>query len=193
MGGIMEFLFGSKDKLKKIKTMSGGQENLLEQMLQQLTSGGLGKGYGESTDMWRQMMDPSSQAMQNFTDPYMKQFEQETVPGLAERFAGMGAMGGGLSSSGFGQSLGTAGANLQSQLAQLKSSLGMQASQQLAGQYGQQSQMGMGAQPFAYQQKQGSSGMFAPMLSGAASAFAGPFGGALGQSAGSMFSNLFKQ
>ena len=53
----------------------------------------------------------------------MQQYEQHTIPGHAERFAGMGGMGGGLSSSGFGQSLSSAGGNLQSLLAALKSSL----------------------------------------------------------------------
>lgn len=145
--------WGGSDKLKKVETLTGGQKGLLEGLINQLQGGGLGQGYGESTDLLRQLMDPNSEAVSQFTEPYMKQFQQETVPGLAERFAGMGAMGGGLSSSGFGQSLSAAGGNLQSQLAALKAGLGQQAAGQLMGQYGSMMGMGLGTPAFAYQQK----------------------------------------
>jgi hypothetical protein len=123
-------------------------------MMQMLgPQGGLGQGMQGGIDLQRQLMDPSSEAVNQFSQPYMNQFEQQTVPGLAERFAGMGGMGGGLSSSGFGQSLSSAGANLQSQLAQLKAGLGQQAAQSLMSQYGNMAGMGLSAQPFGYQQK----------------------------------------
>lgn len=53
-----------------------------------------------------------------------RRFEQETVPGLAERFTSLG--GGARQSSGFQQTVGQAGAGLQSQLAALQSQMGMQ-------------------------------------------------------------------
>lgn len=52
---------------------------------------------------------------ETFAAPYKRQFNEETVPGIAERFAGLG----GLSSSGFTQSLGKAGAGLNEGLASL--------------------------------------------------------------------------
>lgn len=172
---------GSGDQMQKVPTMTGGQQKLLKQMMQMLNpQGGLGQGMQGGVDYQRQLMDPSSQAVNQFAQPYMNQFEQQTVPGLAERFAGMGGgMGGGLSSSGFGQSLGAAGGNLQAQLAALKAGLGQQAAQSLMGQYGQMAGMGLAAQPFAYQQ-QGPS-MLGGMLSGWAQ---GGFGG-MGQGGGS--------
>jgi hypothetical protein len=48
-------------------------------------------------------------------------FEQRTIPGLAERFAGMG----GLKSSGFAGALGQAGSDLERQLAALRSQYGL--------------------------------------------------------------------
>lgn len=145
-----EFLFGSG--MKKIPTMTKEQQSVLSQMLQLLgPQGGLGEGMGGAIDLQRQLMDPSSQAVQQFTDPYMKEFEQETIPMLAERFAGLGGgLGGGLSSSGFGQALSSAGSNLQSQLAALKAGLGQNAAQSLMGQYGNIAGMGLSAQPFGY-------------------------------------------
>ena len=150
--GIWDLL-NQSDDLKKVETLTGGQKGLLESLISQLQGGGLGQGYGESTDYLRQLMDPDSQAVKQFTDPFMRQFEQQTVPGLAERFAGMGAMGGGLSSSGFGQSLSAAGGNLQSQLAALKAGLGQQAAGQLMGQYGSMTGQALGTPAFAYQQQ----------------------------------------
>ncbi len=147
-------IFGGGDRMKKVPTMTKEQQGLLNQMMQLLgNQGQLGQGFGNALDLQQQYMDPSSQAVEQFSKPYMDQFNQQTIPGLAERFAGMGAMGGGLSSSGFGQSLGAAGGNLQNQLAQLKAGLGQQAAQSLMGQYGNMSQQALGAQPFGYQQQ----------------------------------------
>lgn len=151
---LFDFIFGG-DKMKKVPTLSKEQQGLFNQMLQMLSPNGqLGQGNQAALGLQNQYLDPSSEAVNQFTQPYMDQFNQQTVPGLAERFAGAGAMGGGLSSSGFGQSLSSAGGNLQNQLAQLKASLGRQAAQSLMNQYGQTSQQALNAQPFGYQQPQ---------------------------------------
>ena len=153
-GGAAYDKWGGADKLKKVPMMDKGQQGLLNQLMQMLgPEGGLGQGMQGGIDLQNQLMDPSSEAVNQFSQPYMNEFNQQTVPGLAERFAGMGGMGGGLSSSGFGQSLSSAGGNLQAQLAQLKSGLGQQAAQSLMGQYGNMAGMGLSAQPFGYQQK----------------------------------------
>jgi hypothetical protein len=165
--------FGRRDKLRKVDTMTPGQQRVLNQLTQMLSpEGQLGQGFGESTDLMRQYLDPNSQAVKQFTEPYMRQFNEQTVPGLAERFAGSGAMGGALSSSGFGQSLGAAGGQLQSQLAALKAGLGQQAAQSLMGQYGSMQQQALGAQPFAYQQ-QGPSAAAGALSGWAKGGFAG--------------------
>jgi len=162
-----DFLFGAPPETKKLTTMNSGQKALLSQLMKMLNpQGGLGQGMSEGVDLQRQLMDPSSQAVDQFAQPYMDQFNQQTVPGLAERFAGMGAMGGGLSSSGFGQALGSAGGNLQNQLAALKSGLGQQAAQSLMGQYGNMTGQALGQRPFGYVQQQGTQGFLPQALSG---------------------------
>lgn len=159
--GLFDSLFGSKDKLKKIPAMTPEQEDFLRNILGLLGGeGGLGAGFGESTDYLRQLLDPNSEAVAQFTKPYEQQFEQETIPMLAERFAGAGGgMGGGLSSSGFGQSLGAAGSNLQTQLAALKAGLGQQAAGQLMGMYGNLAGLGLGAKPYGYAKTGGGTGL----------------------------------
>lgn len=170
-GDVGKLFFGSKDKTKKLDTMTPEQKNLLNQMMQMLSpQGQVGEGFGMSMDVLQDWLDPNGQAYQRFAQPYMDEFNQQTIPGLSERFAGMGGgMGGGLSSSGFGQSLSAAGGNLQNQLAQLKSGLMGQAAQGLMGQYNQMSGQSLGAKPFGYQHTKGGPGLFQNMLSGYAS------------------------
>jgi hypothetical protein len=189
MAGIWDTLFGSQGKTEKLPTMNPQQLEQLQQIMQMLSpEGKLGQGQAMSLDRLMEMLDPSSEAQQRFADPYMQQFEQQTVPGLAERFAGAGATGGALSSSGFGQALGGAGAGLQSQLAGLKSQLQQSAMKDLMGQYQNLSQTAMGAQPFAYQQQPGQQGLVQGALQGWAG---GGFGGAnkMASGLGNMWSN----
>lgn len=157
MGGINDFLFGKKDKMKKFPTMTREQYGLLNEMIGQLSG-----GYGQGLDVLRQYLDPQSSIYQNFEAPYRQEFEQQTVPMLAERFAGAGGgMGGGLSSSGFGQALSSAGSNLETNLAALKSQMQRNAIGDIFSQY----QIALGQTPFGYQQRQGHEG-FLPKLVG---------------------------
>ena len=183
---MQKMMGGGQDRMNKVPTMDKNQQQLFKKINDMISGGNLGQGYEGAIDQQRQLMDPNSAAVQQFTDPMMQQFEQQTVPGLAERFAGGGAMGGGLSSSGFGQALSSAGSNLQSNLAQLKGQLGQQAAGNLMGQFGNLSQQSLGAQPFAYQQQ--SPDLFSSMMQGWAQ---GGFGGMPGGGGGGGFNKNF--
>lgn len=162
-----EMLLGSPAQTKQLPTLSKQQQGLLNQLMQMLGGqGGLGQGQQGAIDYQRQLMDPSSQAVNQFTQPYMDQFNQKTIPGLAEQFAGYGGgMGGGLSSSGFGQALGAAGGNLQAQLAALKAGLGQQAAGSLMDQYSNLSGRALGTSQFGYMHQQGNQGFLPQALS----------------------------
>lgn len=159
LGGLgFGALFGKEKKpqMKKFETLLPQQKNVLLDMLKQLSpQGELGQGYGESLSGLREMLDPSSASYQRFSQPYLDEFQQQTVPGLAERFAGYGGQSGALSSSGFGQALSSAGSNLQTQLAGMKASLQQQALRDILDQYTRQSGLGLGTQSFGYLQKPG--------------------------------------
>lgn len=149
---------GGQDKPQQIPTMNRQQQQLLNSNIQRLQQ--MGIPFDQAIQMLQGYMDPNSEQFKNFEAPYMQQFQQETIPMLAERFAGAGAQGGALSSSGFGQALGTAGANLQTNLAQMKSQMGMNAGNSLMNMYSGLSGQSLGAQPFAYyQQDKGSGGL----------------------------------
>ncbi len=165
IGGTIGLLSGdgsSPDKLKKISTGTQEQEalhnNILAQLMNMSQKGG---GYNNAQNYYNQYLgDNQQQAFDQFSQPYLQQFQEQMLPQIAERFAGAGA----LSSSGFGQALGGAAAGLQSQLAQLFSSLQGQAAQQQYGQYNQLSQQGLNHQPFGYNQQEGSMGFLGPLL-----------------------------
>ncbi len=168
MPGLGEFLFGSSGGIKKKQVYTPGQMNFLNQLLQSLGQ----KGEGNFLDYYKNILSgQGGEDFESFADPFRKQFEQETVPMLAERFAGLGGtgMGGALSSSGFGQQLSMAGSNLNSQLAQLFAGLRSNAAQQLGGFAG----LGLGAQPYALIQKQASPGLVQSGTNAFMSALAG--------------------
>jgi hypothetical protein len=172
-----EWLFGSDDKFKKLNNYNAGQNQNLNQ-LTDLTQQG-GQGAQDVLKYLMQFMDPNSDIYKNFEAPYRQEFEEETIPGLAEQYAGKGA----LSSSGFGQALGSAGAGLQTKLAALKSGLQRQAGQDIFGQYNQQANRSLSSSPFDYKQKSGTGGI----LNNAISAYAG------GASGGGGFQGLMQQ
>lgn len=126
-GNLSDFLFGS-DKWKQQNAFSPQQMQLHQGMGSLLQNSG---AYGQAFGNLQALLDPSNEGYNRFTQPYMDAFNNETLPMLAERFAGRGA----LSSSAFGQALGTAGAGLQNQLASLKAGLQNQAGSQIFGQY----------------------------------------------------------
>jgi len=118
--GFMDFLFGSKDRMKQMPTRTPGQMQSLNQIL-----GGGMRGdplYQQGSSYLNQLMNMSPEAFQQFSAPYMRQFQEQTLPGIAERYAGVG----GLSSSAMQQQMGGAGAGLEEQLAQLRSGLQQQ-------------------------------------------------------------------
>ena len=166
--GIKDFFFGNKPENKKQNLLTGGQGNFLDMMMQQLSQmGGQGGGMGNAMNILQQYLDPNSEIYKNFEQPYINEFNQQTIPGIAERFAGAGGgMGGGLSSSGFGQSLGAAGANLQAQLASMKSGMQKDAVGSMFNQYNQMANQGLGTRSFENQYFPGTGGLVGNIAQG---------------------------
>lgn len=144
--------------------------------------------FGAGSNWLMKILQGGPDAFKEFEAPFMRHFQEQTVPGLAERFAGAG----GLSSSGFQQALGGAGAGLSENLAALRSGLQGQASQQ-ALQYAQQpiqnalqaGQLGIGQSTKAFAPKQ--QGVWQQIMN----ALAGGAGSALGMGLTGGFGNPF--
>ena len=179
---IKDFFFGSKGKTKKKPTMSPEQEAFLRSIYE-----GPGieasQGYQDLSDYYRRLYSNDPQARADYEAPYRQNFEQQTVPMIAERFAGMGTGAGGLNSSALYNSLAQAGRNLESDLASQRAQLQGQS----AGQYQNFSQspydmkmQGLQYSPYAYFSEPGTSGLIPEVLKGIAS------GGAAGAGYGAM-------
>lgn len=164
-GNVGKFFLGEQESFQRSPLHTPQGMQLLEQLL---SSGSEG------------LNDPYA-GFQPIADQATRQFNSETVPGLAERFTALGGSDT-RGSSDFAGQLGGAGANLQSALAALKSEYGMKNRQGLL------QQVGLGLTPqFETQHKNRGSGFLEKLLSALGSGTGGigkAFGTISGQSAG---------
>lgn len=106
-----EFVAGQPARAEQLQRFEPDQQKALQQLLQ-MGMQGLQNPYGG--------FDPIAQRARS-------QFNQQTIPTLAERFTSMGGYGtGALSSPVFASQLGAAGAGLEEGLAALQSQYGLQ-------------------------------------------------------------------
>jgi hypothetical protein len=165
---MFDWLFGSKDKIRKSQKYSPEQMQAFQQLFSSLTGGG-----GAFSDVFGEFDPTATQQMfeQGFVEPSMRNFNQRVIPEIMQSFADQGA------SSGLSNSLASAGRDLQSnlgsQLSQLLYSAQLQNQQNRMGGLG----MLMGAQPNQQYIQQGSSGFIPSWLQGFGSGFGKSFGG----------------
>lgn len=107
---------------QKLSTMNRGQRNALQQLLGSLQgqSSNIQQSplFQQGSSFLQNLLSGSPEATAAFEAPFMRHFNEQVVPGLAERFSGLGA--GAQSSSAFSQALGSAGAGLSESLASLR-------------------------------------------------------------------------
>ena len=156
---IMNKMFpGKQAEMKAMPTMSGEQNDLFKQMMSGLSGGNAGGGaMGSGMNFLQGILGGDTS---KFEAPLMRQFNEQTIPGIAERFSGMGA--GAQNSSAFGQQLGAAGAGLSENLGALRGGMQMQA----LGPLMQMLQMGMQTPTFQWQQMPGTPGAGGAMAPG---------------------------
>lgn len=158
---LEKFFPGKKHSYEQVPTMTGGQRGLLDQMMASLGGQGqMGGPMGQGMNYLSQMISGSPEDMQAFERPAMRQFNEQIVPGLAERFSSLGS--GSQGSSAFGQALGGAGAGLAERLQMIRSHLQSNAMDQLSRLFG----YGMEAKPFATAVQPGQGGWGAAVQPG---------------------------
>ena len=175
-------LFGGGGKKDKFKStlQQPGQQDLLQQIMAMIQGGGqAGQNYGQSQQYLSSLLGNDPEAYERFAAPMRQEFEQETLPGIAERFSGLGGgLGGGAAgSSGFGQAIGGAAAKFQSNIQNLFAQIRQNAAGQAMNQFNNLLSTGLGNYT-AYQP--GTPGLF----SQAAAGIAQGVGSGLGQKAG---------
>lgn len=123
-------LFRSKrEKIQRINPLRPEQESLFSQLLSSVQGRGAGGGFGEAADYFRGLL--GGEGFDEFEAPMQRQFREDTLPSIAEQFAGLGA--GGLSSGGFAQETGRAATDLAERLASMRASLRQQGAEGLLG------------------------------------------------------------
>lgn len=187
----MSFFQGRKERFEQVPTMTGGQQDLLSQLLGNLGQGGLGgQGYEQSIQKLLQIISGEPGAFEAYEAPMKRQFQEETVPGLLEQFSGAGAR----SSSGMQQTLARAGESLSEKLGAQRAGLQENAIQQLLGSFMGQSKLGLGAKSFENIFRPGEQSGFEKLLGGLGG-FGQAAGTVLGAGAGggvmSLLSRLF--
>jgi hypothetical protein len=172
MPSLSEILFGQKSSIQQQSTQNPQQQAMQSQLMQLLAP-----LLGQGGDYLSGLFDMSSEGQDAFAAPFMRQFEEQTIPGIAERFTAMD----GQRSGAFGQQLGQAGAGLQENLASLQ---------------GQLSQSGLNSLMQLLQQsmspsleniyKPGSSGLLGGLLGGVGQAAGTGLGGSMGRGFGNL-------
>lgn len=135
LGGLAGLFSGSPDEFKQVSRFTKDQKKGLQDYFRNPIS--TNPLYSQGNQYLQNLLQGGPEATSAFEAPYLRQFNQRIVPGLTERFAGMGTGGGALSSSAFNNSIAQAGVDLQERLAALRSGLQMQALPQALG-YAQQ-------------------------------------------------------
>lgn len=137
-GGIAGF-GGKKEKFGS--TFTKPQRNLIDDVIGSV-KGMKGNqdvtqqpGYQTGMD-WLQGLFSDPEFFNQFEAPLQRQFQEQTIPDLANRFASMGS-GGALGSTGFRNQLAREGSNLSTNIAALRGGMQQQAIPQLLG-YAQQ-------------------------------------------------------
>ncbi len=188
---------GREPSWEKVSNYNKGQNRVLSNVNKQQSQLGKG-GYQDAMSLLTDFLNPESDVYKNYEAPYRQEFENVTLPGIANRYAGLNAMGSGLQTSGFGQSLGAAGANLQTQLAAMKDQFRRQSINDLLMQYNQLTNQSLGARPFENVYDPGTEGQLGfggnlvdAGLTAAATAFGGPAGGAAYKGLSSVAKNFF--
>lgn len=176
--GVKDFFLGKPGYTEQLSTLDPRQRGLSDQLQNALSAPGAGGTYGDVADYYRGLLSNQGGDFDAYANPELRRFNEDTIPGLAEQFAGMGS--GGLSSSGFRNAATSAGTDLGERLGAIRAQLRQQAAQGLTG---------LGSQGFAptqenvqYNPTQGFISQIAPALGGAIGA------GSLGGTLSSLFS-----
>lgn len=129
MSSLSNFFFGSPGKIQQQSTLGKEQQGLYNQLLKAGMGQGAGGAFGQSADYYRGLLSNDSADFNAFAAPELRRFRQETVPGLAEQFAGFGS--GALSGSGFRNAALNASTDLSERLAAIRAGLRQQGAQGL--------------------------------------------------------------
>lgn len=174
-------------------TYGKNQRSLIDDLISQIKGRGNENNINQNPQFqqgqdWLSGLFNDPQFFERFEAPLQRQFQEQTIPDLANRFAGMGS-GGSLGSTGFRNQLAREGSNLSTNIAALRGNMQQNAVPQLLG-YAQQpfsnymSLLNSALTPTKNTYQPPSSGFLGGLAPGITSGFAQGYGNMLGQSFG---------
>jgi hypothetical protein len=178
-----QFLTGSDAERENVSTLRPEQEGGFNQLQNAAQGRGAGGAYGDAADYYRNLLSDNSADYQAFSNPMIRQYNEDIVPGLSEQFAGMGA--GGLSSSGFRNAQVQGATDLSERLGALRAQLRQQGAQGLQG-IGRES---LGNFSQNMETKAGSEGLLPSVFNAAGKAV----GKGVGNATGNWLTNMWSQ
>lgn len=129
----MSFLTGTKGRYRQKSLLGPEQQGTYNQLNQSIQGPGAGGAFGDVADYYRNNLSNNSADFNAFAAPEQRRFNEQTIPDLAEQFAGMGSGGSGLSGSGFRNAAVNAGTDLSERLGAIRAQLRQQSAQGLMG------------------------------------------------------------
>ena len=167
--GAMDWLFGTPEKTEQLSTKTEGQNDYLAKLLEGLSQGKGGID-SNSNKFLNSLLSGDESVYKQFEDPFKRQFNQEVIPEIAERFVGR------QDSSAFQNALRGSGEDLAAKLAANRGDLMTKAASQLGNQEQNYGNMALNANTFENLIRGGDEGALSGILQG----LAGGLGGALG-------------
>jgi len=117
--GFSNFLFGTPGQFDQRSILGPAQQTGLQNLINAGNTAGAGGGIGQVADYYRSLLNGGD--YQALAAPEIRQFRQQTLPGIAEQFSGLGA--GALNSSGYRNAVLQANTDLGERLASLRANL----------------------------------------------------------------------
>ena len=126
MSSLSQFAFGKPAQFSQRSTLGPEQRPLLQDLVRSVQG-----NFGDVGNYYRNLLSEQGGDFQALAAPQLRQFQQQTVPGLAAQFAGLGS--GATQSSGLRNSILQANTDLGERLAALRANLRSQGAQGLQG------------------------------------------------------------
>ena len=137
MSSLSQFFMGTPASFEQRSRLGPSQMQNYNNLQSAAQGPGASGTFGDAADYYRNLLSSNPSSLNAYVAPEMRRFNQDIIPGIAERFAGYGSFGG-LNSSGFRNATLNAGTDLAERIAKIRADLQSQGAQGLTG-IGQQS------------------------------------------------------
>ncbi len=132
MSSLSNFFLGQPGQFDQRSSLGQNQQPIQQNLSNAVQAPNAGGAFGDVADYYRNLLSNDPAQLQAQAAPELRQFQQQTLPGIANQYAGLGA-GGSLSGSGFRNASLQAGTDLMERIASLRAGLRQEGARGLTG------------------------------------------------------------